>query len=278
MKNRLYTVFFALLLFILMAFPALAVSDMPRLVDEAGLLTGSEAKELLDKLNEISERQQVDVVIVTTNSLEGASAMDYADDFYDENGYGFGNERDGILFLISMEERDWYMSTSGFGITAFTDAGLDYLSEKILSDLSEGDYAQAFTTFAEMCDDYITQAKTGESYDVDNLPVDPFGLIFYLVVALVIGFVISLIITGIMRSELKSVYSQTKAGDYVKKGSLKLTTKNDLYLYKHITRREKPKQQSTNHSSRSGSTHRSGGSTTHRSSSGRSHGGRGGKF
>ncbi len=275
MKNRLYTVFFALLLFILMAFPAFAASDMPRLVDEAGLLTSSEERELLDKLNEISERQQVDVVIVTANSLEGASAMDYADDFYDENDYGFGYERDGILFLISMEERDWYMSTSGFGITAFTDAGLEFLSEKILNDLSKGDYAQAFTTFAEMSDDYIAQAKTGKPYDEHHLPKDPFRLLFYLVAALVIGFVISLIVTGIMRSKLKSVHGQTAAGNYIKNGSMKLTTRNDLFLYRHVTRREKPKQQNT---SRSGSTHRSGGSTTHRSSSGRRHGGRGGKF
>ena len=275
MKNRLYTVFFTLLLFILMAFPAFAAGDMPRLVDEAGLLTGSEERELLNKLNEISERQQLDIVIVTVNSLKGASAMEYADDFYDGNGYGFGYERDGILFLINMEERDWYMSTSGFGITAFTDAGLEYLSGKILSDLSNGDYAQAFTTFAGMCDDYITQAKTGKPYDVHHLPKEPLRLLLYLAAALITGFVTALIITGMMRSKLKSVHGQTAAGNYVRNGSLKLTTKKDLYLYRHVTRREKPKQQNTGGS---GSTHRSGGSTTHRSSSGRSHGGRGGKF
>lgn len=171
--------------------------------------------------------------------------MEYADDFYDEYGYGFGEEKDGILFLISMEERDWYMSTSGFGITAFTDAGLEYLSDMIVSDLSEGDYAWAFTTFAEMCDDYITQAKTGEPYDVDHLPKDPLVLLVFLVFALVAGFVIALIATGIMRLKLKSVYSQTEADSYAKKGSLKLTTKNDLYLYKKVDRREKPKEVNT---------------------------------
>lgn len=276
MKKKLSTIFFALLLSVLTSIPVFAVSDLQRFVDEAGLLTSSEGTELLDKLNEISERQQVDVVVVTVDSLEGASATEYADDFYDMNGYGFGNEGDGILLLISMEERDWAMSTSGFGITAFTDAGLEYISDMIVGDLGDGDYAWAFTTFAEMCDDYITQAKTGEPYDVDHLPKDPLVLIVFLVVALAIGFVISLIATGIMRSKLKSVYSKTEAGGYVKKGSLNLTLKNDLYLYKDVKRRERPKEEEKE--DRPDKAPSSGGSTTHKSSSGKKHGGASGKF
>lgn len=280
MKKKLSTIFFALLLSVLTAFPAFAESDMSRFVDEAGLLTDSEGKELRDKLDEISERQQVDVAVVTVNSLDGATAMEYADDFYDTNGYGFGEEKDGILFLISMEERDWQMSTSGFGITAFTDAGLAYISDMIISDLSDGDYEWAFTVFADMCDDYITQAKTGEPYDEGNLPKDPLELLVYLVFALIVGFVIALIATGIMRIKLKSVYTQTEASGYVKKGSLNLAVKNDLFLYKTVDRREKPKEEpkTSSGSSSSGSSGSSGGSTTHKSSSGKTHGGAGGKF
>lgn len=280
MKKKLSTIFFALLLSVLTALPAFAESDMSRFVDEAGLLTDSEGKELRDKLDEISERQQVDVAVVTVNSLDGATAMEYADDFYDMNGYGFGEEKDGILFLISMEERDWQMSTSGFGITAFTDAGLAYISDMIISDLSDGDYEWAFTVFADMCDDYITQAKTGEPYDEGNLPKDPLELLVYLVFALIVGFVIALIATGIMRIKLKSVYTQTEASGYVKKGSLNLTVKNDLFLYKTVDRREKPKEEpkTSSGSSSSGSSGSSGGSTTHKSSSGKTHGGAGGKF
>ena len=39
------------------------------------------------ELDEISEKQQCDVVVVTENSLDGKSAQDYADDFFDYNGY-----------------------------------------------------------------------------------------------------------------------------------------------------------------------------------------------
>ena len=100
---------------------------LPRLTDEADLLTDEEEELLLKQLDEISERQNCDVVVAAVDGLDGKSAMEYADDFYDYNGYGMGNERDGIILLVSMEERDWWISTCGFGITAFTDDGLDYI-------------------------------------------------------------------------------------------------------------------------------------------------------
>ena len=52
--------------------------QLPRLVDDADLLTDSEEQELNTELDEISEKQQCDVVVVTENSLDGKSAQDYA--------------------------------------------------------------------------------------------------------------------------------------------------------------------------------------------------------
>lgn len=273
MKKRYYLVLLALLLCAFSVYPVFAAAMAPRLTEQAGLLTDSEEAELLDKLDEISQRQQVDIVVVTLKSLEGKSAMEYADDFYDQKGYGFGSEKDGILFLISMQERDWYISTKGFGTTAVTDAGLEYMSEQFIGDLQKGEYAAAFTKFVEMCDSYLTQARTGTPYDAGNLPKKPFPLIGMLAAALGIGFLIALIVTGVMRSKLKSVYSQPAAGRYVKKGSMKLTKEKDLFLYRHIDRTERPKESSSaSHSDNPG------GSSTHVSSSGAEHGGGGGKF
>ena len=65
-------------------------SHPPRVVDEADLLTDTEESELLAQVDEISERQQVDVAVVTVNSLEGKDIQDYTADYYDYNGYGMG--------------------------------------------------------------------------------------------------------------------------------------------------------------------------------------------
>lgn len=274
-KNRIAAVFLAMV-FCIAAFlgtPAVtakAADDMARMVDWADLLSDEEEAALSARLDEISERQQVDVVIVTVDSLEGADVTAYADDFFDYNGYGFGDNRDGILFLISMAERDWCISTSGYGIKAFTDAGQEYLSDAFLPDLSDGAYAEAFQTFADKCDDYITQAKAGTPYDVDNVPIEPFSPLGALIIAVGIGFVVSLIVTGFMRLGLHSVYSEPAADSYMKKDSLRLTKDYELFLYRNVTKTEKPKETSSSGGS--------GGSTTHTSSSGNTHGGSKGKF
>ena len=242
-----------------------------RVVDMAELLSDSDKTALLSKLDEISERQKLDIVVLTVNTLDGKTPRDYADDFYDYNGYGFGENKDGILLLVSMEDRDWWISTTGYGITALTDAGIEYISKKFLSDLSDGDYAQAFTTYAELCDQFITQAKTGEPYDTGNLPKEPFNVAWNILVAFVIGLVVAFVVTNIMKKQLKTVQLKSEANNYVKSNSMIVTENRDLFLYNQVSRRARPKETDN----RSGS---SGGSSTHTSSSGSSHGGGGGKF
>lgn len=271
-KKGVFTIFFALLLCVMPAMFVYAADDMPRLVDEADLLSDSDEAELLGKLDEISERQQMDIVVLTVNSLEGKSPEEYADDFYDYNGYGFGDGKDGILFLISMGEREMCISTAGYGITAFTDAGQNYIYDQIMTYIKDGDYATAFTIFAAQCDGFITQARTGEPYDIDNLPEEPFSVIGALIIAVGIGFIISLIATGIMRLQLHSVYSRQAAEDYMIKDSMQVTRSNDLFLYKQVERREKPKEVEQEKPISQG------GSTTHVSSSGTTHGGSSRKF
>lgn len=252
-----------------------------RVVDFADILTESEESSLLAILDEISERQQLDIVVVTTNTLDGKSPMVYADDFYDENYYGFGVEKDGVLLLISMEDRDWWISTAGFGITAFTDAGITYLSEQFLPVLGDGDYEGAFTCFARLCDEFITQARTEEAYDSGALPKAPFSIGYNLGKALLIGLFIAIIITAAMRYSMKSVRFQPTASAYIKNGSMNVTKAKDLFLYSHVDRRVREKSSSSGgsktHTSSSGRSH-GGGSKTHTSSSGSSHGGGGGKF
>lgn len=258
MKRKLFTLMLILCLVAGLSLTAYASSN--HLVDEAGLLTDTEAANLEAKLSQISDRHNVDIVIVAVDSTDGKSPMDFADDYYDYNGY----REDGILLLVSMDDSDWWVSTTGYGITAITDAGLDYMSDRFVPYLSDGEFVQAFEKFADLCDKFITQAKTGDPYDSHNLPKEPFSLVTNLLIALGIGLVAAWIVTGSMKAKLKTVRQQAKADDYMTPGSLHLTYSRDLFLYTHLDRREKPKSSS--------------GSSTHTSSSGTTHGGGGGKF
>lgn len=258
MKRKLFTLMLILCLVAGLSFTTYASSN--RLVDDAGLLTGTDAAKLESKLSRISDRHNVDIVIVTVDSTHGKSPMDFADDYYDYNDY----RADGILLLVSMEDSDWWVSTTGYGITAITDAGLEYMSDRFVPYFSDEEFAEGFNAFADLCNEFIAQAKTGDAYDFHNLPKEPFRFVTNLLIALVIGLVAAWIVTGSMKAKLKAVRQQASANDYMTPGSLHLTHSRDLFLYTHLDRREKPKSSS--------------GSSTHTSSSGTTHGGGGGKF
>lgn len=249
-----------------------AASTLPRLTDDGNLLSPGEERELLAQLDEISQRQHFDVVIVTASGIPGGqSVRDYADDFFDYNGFGQGGSRDGCLLLISMEERDWYISTRGYGITAFTDAGIQYIGEQMIENgLSDGDYLEAFQAYARLCDDFITQAREGEPYDSGNLPKEKIPWGFIALIAAALGCGMAFIPVSVMKAQMKPVRSQRDAGDYVQRGSLSLTRSRDVFLYRNVTRTAIPKDD--------GSRGGGGGSSVHTSSSGASHGGGGGKF
>ncbi len=247
-----------------------AERQKPRLVDDADLLTDSEEEKLLNKLDSISERQQCDVAVVTVNSTEGKSPQAFADDYYDYNGYGMGNGDDGIMLVISMEDRDWHITTHGYGIKAFTDYGMDRMADRFLPYLSDGDYYKAFVVYAECCDNYISMAREGKPYDIDDTSAEfePGYLLFAIVPSIVVALIVAFCVTAKLKAELRSVAPQRAAANYQKQNSLNITNGYETFLFKNVS---KVKIESSSSS-------RSGGSRTHRSSSGRSHGGRGGKF
>lgn len=244
----------------------------PLLVDDAGLLTEEESSALLNKLEDISQKYENEVGIVTVNSLEGKTAEAYADDYYDYNGYGYGENDDGLLLLISMGEREWAISTYGYShMVAFTDAGLEFISGEFQSKLSSGNYADAFNCFADQCDDFLRQAATGEPYDVDNMPSKGKVHPFWLVTDLVVAFLISFRLVKSKSRNLKSVKKQESAEAYERKGSMSLRRSTDSFVNRIVTQRTIRNEKDSSSSS-------SGGSSSHTSSSGRSHGGASGKF
>ena len=111
-----------------------------RLADFADLLDDGQEEELEAKLDQVSEDYGCDVVVVTEETLDGAVPQDYADDFFDYNDYGMGEDKSGILFLITMSERKWCISTHGEAIQIFTDAGQEYMTDNFVSYLSDGEY------------------------------------------------------------------------------------------------------------------------------------------
>ena len=81
MKKKCLSILCLLLLFVSVVLPVHAAGSSSRLVDNADYLTDSEEATLLNKLDEISTRQGLDIVIVTIPDLYGEDITALADDF-----------------------------------------------------------------------------------------------------------------------------------------------------------------------------------------------------
>ncbi len=277
MFRKVTVALFSLLLCVCLLVPAYAQTTA-FVTDEAGLLRSEQIDTLEKKAAELKNRYGIDAVILTVDSLVGAYAQDYADDYYDNAGYC----DDGVLFLLAMEEREWYISTSGSLIYALTDYGIQKIGEGAVSYFADGLWFDGFHYFLNNLPLYLDALEKGA-------PVDGFAdfsgdyyhgeqeeVVYYqgesspnFALSLLCGLGAAGISIFVMHSAMNTKRSQRGAGDYLKKDSWNLYQHRDLFLYSNVT---KSRRQEESKSSSGG------GSSVHRSSGGRSHGGGGGKF
>lgn len=264
---------FALVCVLIMSVPFAAFAEgKDYVIDNADIIYDANEEQLEAKYKALSEAIGMDVVVVTTNTLDGKTPEAYADDYYDYNGYA----NDGCLFLVSMEDRDWHVSTKGYAITCITDYGIKVIEAECVSNLSSGDYVVAFNDFADLVQKFYTEAKTNKPYDTNNKYTNEYGETIGskatkenakgVFIALIVALVIALVIISGVKKSYKPVQFNRSAGNYLVDGSLKITQSYEHFLYSNVSKTAKSDSSS------------GGGSSTHTSSSGSTHGGGGGKF
>ena len=238
MKKKFLILLLILSLVISLPMAASATENDTFLIDDANLLTASEEAKLESKLEQISKTHNAQITIVTVESIGNRSIDAYIEAFYDEGGFGYGPNHDGVLLMMCMEIREYRILCNGLANDAI-DIGT--IAESIVDDLSAGNYADAFHTFADECEYYIDGHLNGFPFDLEGS----------LIVALIIGLVVGLIVAFVLKGQLTSVRPQDQARAYVKSGSMHLTQSGDYFLYRTVTRRARPKSNSSG-GSRSG--------------------------
>lgn len=225
---------------------------LPLVVDYADVLTAEEEAYFLDRCQAFTDEYLCEIAIVTVTDLEGKTVQEYADDFYDYNGYGYGENNDGLLCLyLHGEEGQRKAALTTYG-SAQANIGDDEIEDILLAIAGSAQYGE----FKDAFDWYI---------DLSEDAVKPVPTLFWLLICLAVGMVIGLIITNTMASKNYSVHKKETASDYVRDGSLMITGRNDVFRNTRVNVTPKPKNNSGGSSGSNGS--------THTSSSGRSHGG-----
>ena len=272
--------FITLLFCLILLCPLVTVrAATPKIIDDADLLLYGEVSLLEEEANRIAEEYGMDVVILTMDDFSriSASIEVFADNFYDNNGYG----DNGVLLVLSMDTREWAISTCGDAIYAITDFGIQALFEDMAPYLSEDEYYEAFEAYLNALPYYFEAYENGSPIDGWAGNYDGPGsvvigtredVVYYekdppYLLAPVIGLVLAGIVILIMRSAMNTKRPQRSAAEYIVQGSYQLRRHQDIFLYSQVRKVRKQQQSSGG-----------GGSSVHRSSGGRSHGGGRGRF
>ena len=134
--------------------------------DEAGLLSENENM-MLEKMAEtVSQKYGIGVYIVTVEDYrdfhsEGVYKATYT--IYHEYTMGEGPNRDGIMLLLSMDDRDWAMFCYGSRCEyAFNSYGQQKLEKVFLDNFGENDWYGGFEDYVKECSVYLEKAASGK--------------------------------------------------------------------------------------------------------------------
>ena len=228
--------------------------EVEYIFDISEVLSYEQWDELESRAADISKRQHCGVYFALVNDYTeygNGDVYNVTYQLYHSSQFGMGEGRDGIIVLLSMEERDYAMFVYGqYAEYAFNEFGQEKLEERFLKDFGYDDWYGGISNYLDTCDEFLTKAHEGD-------PVrPPYGIYFLIMTGL--GCLAATIVCFRLMRGMKTVEVSAEADVYVTKDGLKLTKQSDQLCHTTVTR-TKIQKSSGGSSTYSGSTHRESG-------------------
>ena len=237
MKKRICRLLLAFLLVLVFCVSMAAAeqtgAQLSCVTDTAGLLSENE-KMLLEKMAEsVSQKYGVGVYIVTVEDYrdfhsEGVYKATYT--IYHQYTMGEGPNRDGIMLLLSMNNRNWAMFCYGSRCEyTFNSYGQEKLVMVFLDNFGENDWYGGFEDYIKECSIYLAKASAGK-------PVRA-SLFFPILIVIGLSLLAATAIVAVIWQKMDNVSKQTTANTYVSAG-LRLTEQSDRFTHKTTSSRK----------------------------------------
>jgi uncharacterized protein len=207
---------------------------LDRLMDTAGLLSDAEAASLEDLLNTISLTYDFDMVIVSVKQTGNYEPKNYADTFFDKNGYGLGKNRDGCLLLIITEKQVFWFSTSGRGKKILTHTASKRLEKDAFDTLEKGDFYNTFLAYTKTWEEFLVLDAKGRTYNIIN----KYNAVF-VIIAWLVSLGIGILIVMIWKKSMSTAIPKKRDATYIVSGSLSFAVQKDQFLYSTVAKTER---------------------------------------
>ena len=237
--KRALVIFWALTLLFCLCLPVCAAEEtgeFPYICDTEQLLTEAERFRLETQAETISEQYQCAVYFLTVDDYRyygNGTIYDVAKSIYMEYDLGWGQEKSGILLMLSMEDRDYALIAYGYGNTAFTDYGKDYLSERFLDDFGDDDWAGGCRDYLKISGEMLEMARAGTPFTARSR-VKTWHIV---VISLLLGFAAALGVCAYWsKSCKKKTATMRVASGYLDQSGMRITLRDDKYTHTTQTR------------------------------------------
>ena len=247
-------------------------SAAPRVVDDSGILTEEQLQDLRDYAKKISDKYGLDVVVNIAPRSGNLTREEYAKLFYEYNGYGLGDDYDGILLTVF--KRQGYQSdnclyASGKGLEKLTEVNRERLRGFVQDGMDGGNYHFTLKRFLQQTDH---MERTG------RVPRSLIYWIFMTVLSAVSGSIFGGV--SLLRASMRMAVPkmQENADAYLVPGSLVVKNLGEVFLGSSTTSKYIPPVSRSSGGGSSSSSGRSSYRSSYSGSSGRSHSGSGRRF
>ncbi len=253
MKRKILCALCALVLLTCLVFvPAAAEETETFVFDLAGILSEEEAVQLDEAAKEVSLRYGCGVYITVFSDMAEYgfhNIESFAEEVYQQWDLGMGEDRNCIILVMSMADRDYDLCAHGdLAHTAFTDYGKEAMARGdsesgmpgFLGDFRNNDWASGYEVFIDEAGFMLQCAERGEPIDYPQYTVyepdigerlgraAPIGVI--------VGVIIAFVYAGSLKKKMKSAKIAREASAYIAPRGIWMQDESDMFTHTTVTR------------------------------------------
>lgn len=215
--------------------PAAFAQSGTYVFDELDLLTSSEFSSLESQGASYADEYGVGVYLLITDTMGGRSdpsssqRNEFARQYFLNNSLGVGADKDGIIFVIAAQSRD-YVTVKHFANSAndpFSNDGVDALEDDVTSYLSNNNWSGGAKAYYSTVGEQLSYfAATGKQWTEP----DPLGLLLKILATLGIPAAAAGAIVSGEKSAMKTAREASEASNYLDRSSFELTGSRDDFV------------------------------------------------
>lgn len=230
--KKLQKILIAVMLCVLSIIPVHA-DNTEWVKDDAGVLTQEEMDALNGQIQTIADTSKVGIYIRLKPDMEGsASIEDYAETIYTGEDLGIGNDHDGLLLVMSFDQRDYDLAAYGSRANAiFTDHAKDQIEDEMLAYFRQDDWYDGLDAMLSETEYQLQMYSPQSEQNAGSRSAGFSGFDLFLLFG--VPPLLALLIVWAIASRNKTKGIAVSADAYAT-GHLNLTRRQDIFT--HVTR------------------------------------------